>query len=295
MILKERDSRERDIIELKRLLAYDLTPKQRFLIEREIASIKKGESGEDDSAYYINFYYGDSKRWVVIHDLRIELNGKVAQIDHILINRLFDIYVLESKNYRYGIRITGTGEFEVYYRGHYIGIPSPLEQNKRHIVLLAELIKRHRLMPTRLSIPISPNFLNYVLMSPSSVIKRPPKRQFDSSNVIKADTLNTVIEQRVDGIGVLDAVSSLAKMVPFSDIKEFGRRLVRFHRPSSIDWKKKFGIVDQRGQKQKKASRYFCARCKASISEKEAQFCWNNRQRFKGRAFCYNCQKKVRP
>ncbi|OAQ19745.1 hypothetical protein [Thermosulfurimonas dismutans] len=57
MIIKDRDSRERDIKELKKLLSsYNLSPKQKFLIEREIYAIKRGDSGEDDSAYYIETF-----------------------------------------------------------------------------------------------------------------------------------------------------------------------------------------------------------------------------------------------
>jgi hypothetical protein len=46
---------------------------------------------------------------VVIHDLRIEHRGRVAQIDHLLINRVLDIFVLESKNYYYGVKISEEG------------------------------------------------------------------------------------------------------------------------------------------------------------------------------------------
>jgi len=225
--------------------------------------------------------------------LRLEINGKVAQIDHILINRFFDIYVLESKNYRYGLRITESGEFEVYYNNGYIGIPSPIEQNKRHIAVLNELVKNHELLPKRLSVLINPRFFNYVLISPNSIIKRPDPKKFDSSNVIKADTLNTVIEKNADKIGNLDAISCLARMSSISVVKEFANNLIKFHRPSTIDWKKRFGISQQILQSKEENKKYFCALCKTQISFREAKFCWNNKKKFKGRAYCYDCQKKI--
>ncbi len=297
MIIKERDSRDKDIAELEELLSCNITNMQRFLIEREINSIKKGESGEDDSAYYINFYYGDSGRWIVIHDLRVEFNGKVAQIDHILINRLFDIYVLESKNYRYGIRITANGEFEAYYRKQYVGIPSPIEQNRRHITLLSELIQKYDFLPRRLSIPIKPRVLNYILISPKSIIKRPSLKKFNSSSVIKADTLSSVINDNADNINGIDALSSVAKLSSFTTIEEFGRRLVDLHRPATINWRKKFGIDEKCNTVYNNVNNnikrgYYCAKCKVTISGKEAKFCWNNKSRFKGKAFCYKCQKQ---
>ena len=290
MILKERDSRTKDIAQLTELLSLTSTNRQKVLIERKIDSIKKGESGEDDSAYYINFYFGDSKRWIVIHDLRIEFGGKTAQIDHLLINRLFDIYILESKNYRYGIKITTNGEFEAYYRERYIGIPSPIEQNRRHITLLSELIKKTDLLPKRLAVPIRPRFFNYILVSPKAIIKRPSLKKFDSSSVIKADTLKSVINENADTIDGISALSSIVKLSSFSTVEKFGRKLVALHRPATINWRKKYGIGPDERRKPKKG--YYCAGCRAPISAKEAKFCWNNKSRFKGKAFCYKCQKQ---
>jgi hypothetical protein len=87
MIIKRMDSRQGEIADLTALQKGKLTPNQRFLIERELRAIKGGVSGERDSAYYIDLYFGDSKNWAVIHDLRLEYKSKVAQIDHLLINR----------------------------------------------------------------------------------------------------------------------------------------------------------------------------------------------------------------
>ncbi len=95
-------------------------------------------------------------------------------------------------------------------------------------------------------------------------------------------------------------MSSIAKLSSFSTIEEFGRKLIKLHRPATIDWKKKFGVKEKNDVKdgkldgQEKAG-YFCARCKANISAKEARFCWNNKSRFNGKAFCYKCQKQFQP
>ena len=126
MIFKDRDSKKNDLILLKKILSCNITEKQRFLVTRELINIQKGNVGENNAAYFINFYYGKSPKWAVIHDLRIELNDQIAQIDHLLVNRLFDFYVLESKSYKNGIRITKCGEFEVKYNNKFYGIQSPI-------------------------------------------------------------------------------------------------------------------------------------------------------------------------
>src|SRR5690606_42003830 len=69
---------------------------------RELRIRRAGIKGERDSAYLIDFHFAEAPNWAVIHDLRIEHGNRVAQIDHLLINRWLDFYVLESKHFHAG-------------------------------------------------------------------------------------------------------------------------------------------------------------------------------------------------
>jgi len=154
MLIKKRDSKQAEIKELTTLLSEPLPENKKFLIERELRCIQSGDQGEKDAAYFIDFHFASSKNWAVIHDLRLEHQGRVAQIDHLLINRFFNIYVLESKNYAYGVKVTDTGEFLVYYKTRYFSIESPIEQNKRHLIILEQSFKQYDVMPKREVDPI---------------------------------------------------------------------------------------------------------------------------------------------
>jgi hypothetical protein len=247
MIIKKIDSREEEIAELTALLKSKLIPYQRFLIERELKAIRGGVSSEKDSAYYIDFYFQDSRNWAVIHDLRLEHKGQVTQIDHLLINRFFDIYVLESKNYPYKLKITPEGEFQAYYGKEYIGIPSPIEQNRRHIHLLDLFLKHHDILPKRMGISIRPKFKSLILVSPKSIITRPPEKKFDTSSVIKADTLRTRIDREVDKWkNPLADIATISKICSFSTLMETARTLARFHKLKKIDFRTRFGLLAQK-------------------------------------------------
>jgi hypothetical protein len=320
MIIKTRDSKNNDISELQALLDEKINSNQRFLIERELKSIKAGAHGEDDAAYFIDFYFSHSKNWAVIHDLRIEHNGQVAQIDHLLINRMFEFYVLESKSYAYGVKINDIGEFEALYQNKYFGIPSPIEQNKRHITLLEKFIKDNGLLPKRLGIRIQPTFRSFILVAPKSIIRRPDNKRFDTSSVIKADTLKTVIDKEVDVVRPSD-FALIAKIVSGETVKEVAEAIASYHLPAQINFKAKFGIeettpeletavIEERvieseskaeeiyqpenslpqPQKSWTRSKFFCAKCKMSISDKVAKFCFNNKSKFGGKAYCFDCQ-----
>jgi hypothetical protein len=170
----------------------------------------------------------------------------VAQIDHLLINRLFDIYVLESKNFSYEIEITPKGEFQAYDGKQHFGIPSPIEQNKRHIHLLKHFLRDNKILPKVLGmISIRPKFKNIILLSTTSIITRPPEKKFNTSMVIKADTLRTKIDKELDKIKPVDDITSISKLTSSSTIKKVAKKIASFHKPIKIDFRAKFGLSQQ--------------------------------------------------
>lgn len=112
MLIKIADNKSTDLMLLERLLTYpNLTDIQKKNIEQELRFLKAGLKTEADVQYLIDFDFKDSKNYAVIHDLRLEVNGRVAQIDHLLINRTLDTFVLETKSFHAGLKINDNGEF----------------------------------------------------------------------------------------------------------------------------------------------------------------------------------------
>jgi hypothetical protein len=109
MLLKMADRKDTAIAELERLAA--VAPANRKAdIEQELRNMRSGLRGEQEAAYQIDFHLKESKRTVVIHDLRLDIAGRIAQIDHILIHRTLNVFVLETKHLHAGIKITEEGE-----------------------------------------------------------------------------------------------------------------------------------------------------------------------------------------
>lgn len=306
MIIKKKDSKQSEIDELSSLLDSNLPEEKKSLIKKELNCLKAGERGEKDSAYYIDFDFDSSKNHAVIHDLRLEFENKVAQIDHLVINRLFDFYVLESKNFSDTLKITTEGEFLKAYNNKYDAIPSPIEQNRRHIFLLDKVIKHYNIMPTRLGIQISPTFRSYILVSPQSRVIKPSKEHFDASTVIKADTLRSQINKEFDEMKFSGVITGIGKLSSGETVMEVARKLAKLHKPSKIDFKSKLGITERtetqkslpEKRKAEDTSRqsekaFYCSKCKKPITEKVASFCWQNKKRFGGKAYCYDCQKEI--
>lgn len=246
MLIKEKDKLQEQIDYLTDLMERDIDEDKKRLIERELKFIHSGKKGEDSSAYYLDFDFKKSKNWAVIHDLRIEHDGNVAQIDHLLIGRLMDIYVIESKNYTSGVSISEEGDFSYFYNNKPFSIESPIAQNERHIKLLKSYLKHNDLLPKRLGIKLMPKYRNIVLISPKSRLTKPKKGLYDCSSVMKADKFSEKFESDLKDDQKLSAATNIAKIISSKSLEEFANKLALVHSPIEIDYKAKFGLIEKK-------------------------------------------------
>lgn len=318
MLIKKADDRTGDIETLRALAGRpDATAEIRRLIEREIRNIQSGMKGEAEAAYEMEFYCGASKNWMIIHDLRLECDGRIAQIDHLLVNRVLDVYVCESKRFSEGVAVNEQGEFSAFFGGKPYGVPSPVEQNRRHMTVL-EAVFRSGLVapPTRLGISIRPSLRGLVLVSKTARISRPKNGVEGIDSVIKNDQLKAKIDRDIDKD---NNILGAAKIVGQDTLEDFARRLAAAHRPLSFDWPARFGLpakppatpVAQTAEKSKetgtkpsiaasesspdasKTSKLACTSCGIVVTYNVAKFCWFNKPRFGGKVYCFDCQKAI--
>ena len=195
----------------------------------ELRIRQAGLKGEKESAYLIDFDYARSANWAVIHDLRVEHDGRTAQIDHVLINRWMDVYVLETKHTWSGLKITDDGEVLRWAGRTYQGMPAPLQQNERHIEVLRDVLAQVEL-PSRLGVRITPAFHSFVLVSSNARVDRP--KRFDASRVIKTDQLKKAIWRDIDGENpILGLIKTAAKIVSSETVEHVARQLANRHVP----------------------------------------------------------------
>lgn len=242
MLLKSADKKDDQIAELERLVS--IAPADRKAkVEQALRNVHAGLKAEQEAAYLIDFHLKDSKNTLVIHDLRLEVGGRVAQIDHLLLHRTLTAFVLETKSFNAGLKITEDGEFLRWnsFKKIFEGMASPIAQNDRHIVVLKDAFKQID-MPTRLGIRLSPTIESYILVSPNARIDRPKKH--DTSRVLKADMLMDAIDKRFEKEGMLETVASMAKFVSFDTLRDLGRQLVHRHQPIKFEYAAKFGLSE---------------------------------------------------
>lgn len=276
MIIKNKDDSQDQIDYLTDLLDRDFTDKKKSLIERELKCLYSGNKGEDSSAYYLDFDFKKSKNWHVIHDLRLEHDGDVAQIDHLLIGRMMDVYVIESKNFNYGVSISDEGDFSYFYKNRPYAIASPISQNERHIKLLDRFLVDKDLLPKRLGITLKPKYRNIILVSPTSRLTKPKKGLYDCSSVMKGDKFLERFKKDTSADNTLEDMMSISKVISQDSLKSFVKKLSFFHKPITINYKAKFGLKEESNNVKEPTPDYDvdapeCPQCKKIMVKRSAK------------------------
>lgn len=312
MLIKKADDKTRDIEILRTLLGNPAaSPETKKRIEIEIRNISSGIKGEQDAAYEIDFHYGPSKNWAVIHDLRIEHKGRVAQIDHLLINRFLDFWVCESKRFSEGIAINEQGECAMFWNGKPQGIGSPHEQNAKHIAVLKAACDDGTIpLPKRLGFAIKPSFNGLVVVSTNARIARAKAKGWWDEGIAKADQVKAKIEKSVDSE---NNPLVMAKLISSETLQDFARSLLCQHERAAFDWHARFGLTKSAvapapikppaapptpdrvasPPAEPKKSKLACVSCGAVVEMKVARFCWFNKTKFGGEIYCRDCQESI--
>jgi hypothetical protein len=312
VLIKSADDRQGDIDALTALVVRpDIDAETRRRVDQEIRSIRAGIAGERDAAYHFGFHERMRNR-AVIHDLRIEVDGRVAQIDHLLISRLLDVWVCESKHFADGVGVNEHGEWVTFWGGRAHGIPSPVEQNRRHIAVLGDVFtKGYVRLPKRLGLTLKPQFRSLILVSSGARISRPKGRAAalvdGLETVVKVDQFATTIDRKTDDMSALGVVGALARHISSEDLEDLAKQLASLHRPAHTDWAAKFGLgsipvvpslpMAQTPEPpvatptQLEVGRD-CASCGSIVSPKVAAYCEANPQRLGGQILCWNCQRR---
>ncbi|WP_374640394.1 nuclease-related domain-containing protein [Hydrogenophaga sp.] len=314
MLLKSADDKTKRVRLLEDLQkSNQLDTRQRDWLKNELDRLRKGMAGEKAAAHYLDNYLADGKYSALLHDLRFEVDGEVAQIDHLWITRGAGMVLFETKNFSGNLRINEHGEFSVNYGSREYGIPSPLEQSRRHANVMQKLLDKLEITSR---IGKRMDFRHVVLVDPKATITRPAAKAFDTSMVIKADQFADWHKRYVDeDVGVLDVVKTLGNLRSPETVKAWGEKLLRQHRPADLLKLPDFmapknpapiaasapvRAVQEPGVNYQTtptpsgaeppspdlARKLICAHCRGKISFAEGKFCWNNERRFAGLQYC---------
>ncbi len=206
---------------------------------------KAGRAAEEQMAFYLRRAFKDDADTRVLNGLRMEHDGEVAQIDHLVLHP-FGLVIIESKSVTATVRINARGEWTRWYGGSARGMPSPVLQAERQRDVL------HTLLASREDLHYHDLYGDVVVaISDQGVIQRP--RDLDLATVAKADQVPSQIRERiafyrlthdgVKGTGVQSLLSLALSWLPSayhattmmdsSVLDRVAAFLVEHHQPSS--------------------------------------------------------------
>lgn len=306
MLIKSADDKQPDIDALNGLLARPgLDAATRRRLETELRRVHAGARGEREAAYEIEFYFGANPNRMTIHDLRLEVDDRVAQIDHLIIDRFLGVWVCESKHFSDGVAVDDFGEWTGFYGRRPFGIGSPIEQNRKHIAVLDDVFAKRLVdLPKRLGVTIKPEFRSLILVSKEARISRPKtkagRERIDGlDSVIKVDQLKTLIDKDWDSKGI----ANLRRLVGKGEVEKLARQLVALHRPTSTDWSAKLGMAVEPPAPAEVLDapsvapgpvHATCQGCGKRVSQAVVEFCEARAELFGDRVLCMDCQRQAR-
>ncbi|WP_019585532.1 nuclease-related domain-containing protein [Deinococcus apachensis] len=103
---------------------------------------RAGHEAERQMAHYLKRAFGDDRYKFVLNNLRVEREGEVAQLDHLVVHR-HGLIVVESKSVAGQISVNEQGEWTRWWKGQGRGMASPILQARRQLDLLVRLLSDH--------------------------------------------------------------------------------------------------------------------------------------------------------
>jgi hypothetical protein len=100
-----------------------------------------GRRAEEQMAHYLKRFFGSSEDVDVLNYLRIDLNGEIAQMDHLVLHP-YGLTIVESKSVAGSVQIKDDGQWIRWFNKQPQGMRSPVTQAEMQAMLLRELLSR---------------------------------------------------------------------------------------------------------------------------------------------------------
>jgi len=158
----------------------------------------QGEKAEKQMSFYLKRKFSESKDFYIFNDLKIEHNGEIAQIDHLVVS-YFGFFIIESKSCVGEISYDNFDQWIRVYQNKREGMPSPIEQAKRQYAILKEKLNENKENLQGKFLFLQKKFgwcvfEPIVAISDETIMRYPGKV---NPNVLKADKVTGFIENKI--------------------------------------------------------------------------------------------------
>lgn len=238
-VIKEFESRVDDIEQLTQLLKeHSNNPKLKKRIESDLIKLRVGEKAERNAGYMLGTIYKDRSESFLINGLRLDFDGDIAQIDHITLNSIGVVFLIETKSVSTGIKIDEAGVFWRWdsFKKTYIEIPSPLKQSERHERVIRKAFEK---------IGYEPELIKHLIVVDYKEKLIKPKYGFE--NICRPDMVEKAIEDSLQKTHIVKAFKLVGKMFLGNrytklQTRVFAQNLIAMHQPITFDYRQYYGL-----------------------------------------------------
>lgn len=177
---------------------------------------KAGDEAELEMAFYLRRYFADDPHVLVLHDVRLELDGDAAQMDHVLIHKA-GLTVVESKSVAGKVQMQADGQWLRWYQDRSSGMASPLVQASLQCEFLRKYLRKFARQPE----VIDALAIDYLVAISSRGVFLPPKGQ----------TVDAVCKAELVGERVRAQLSASPELFPAPFRQVLGDYMCRMHTP----------------------------------------------------------------
>ena len=233
IFIKEFDKDNEQLKDLLALSKIVITGKKE-LIDRDIAFLKYGLDGENNVSYELKNSFIPM---LCLHDIRLQSEDYVAQLDFVLITNKF-IYILETKKLNGDIEINSDGDFIrtiKNYAGKAIkkeGIYSPITQNQRHVKILGDILVKEKIIK---AVPIKSAV---IIANPKTIINKIKCPKAIQNYIYKYDQLTNLLNKEV-------SYKKNEPELPEKQMYEIANYLVKNNKPIKFDYYAKYALADE--------------------------------------------------
>ena len=174
-----------------------------------------GDAAEKEMAFFLRRYFGDDPEVYVLNDVRLEMHGDAAQMDHVLIHPA-GLTIVESKSVSGKLQMKADGEWLRWYDNRSSGMVSPIIQAKMQAEFLRKFLRSLAKQPQ----VIDALEIDIMIAISSKGQFIPPKGEV-VAEVCKADLVGERIRKKLAGVAAF----------PAPHRKILGEYMAKMHKP----------------------------------------------------------------
>ncbi|MDQ0885041.1 hypothetical protein QFZ81_000129 [Paenibacillus sp. V4I9] len=235
--VKDFTKENHQLIALNELFNKVVEGEEKDNIEKDIKLLKYGIDGEN------NVYFELKNSFLpllCLHDVRLEYEDYVAQLDFVVISNKFTC-ILETKKLSGNISIDSDGNFvrtlkNKFGKDYKEGIYSPVTQNKRHVDILKHVLSKE------LKINNLPILSLVVMANPKTIIKKYKCPAEIEKTLIKYDQIKVTLEKyQNDKANQYDLAEK--------DMYDIASLLIKLNTPIDMDFEAKYQLSNDNVQR----------------------------------------------